>query len=344
VRLGNWKARLSAMASILVIGGVGFFWSSEQQANGRMKAASRNQTAGQGERQLPSSAVGFSDSVASTATEKELEGLLYGKDMEIDLALANWLIAADVPELASVTKESYLRELDRMTESVRNDMAEMRTSGWRGADPKDPASGCRTFCNAMIRLRFEYCEEFRHENLTPTQFKCLHGDANNTFLAGLVRTRRGSCVSMPLVYLVIGRRLNLPVHLVTIGRHYFIRWEEPGYRVNIEPTIVEKVCVTPDESVYLETEGLRRDQVKGSDLRNLTTREVVGNLFFTRSCYWATKGGPHERERRRDLAWAHRLAPDDPAIEAAYLTVFNHYRNKPEYSSIDPRLKEQKEN
>jgi Transglutaminase-like superfamily len=341
VRPGKWKARLSAIGSILVIGAVGFFWTSEQQAKGRIRTASRDQRALPGEHLLLNRTV-IDQLGTSTAAERGLEGLLCGKDREIDLALANWLIAADVPEFATVTKEAYLRDLDRMTDSVRNDMAEMRASGWRGADPQDPASGCRMFCNAIIRLRFEYCEEFRHENLTLAQFKGLHGDANNTFLAGLVRTRRGSCVSMPLVYLVIGRRLNLPVHLVTIGRHYFIRWEEPGYRVNIEPTIVERVCVTPDDLVYLETEGLRRDQVSGSDLRNLTSREVVGNLFFTRSCYWATKAGPHERERRQDLSRAHQLAPDDPAIQAAYLAVFNLYRNKPEYSSIDPRLKEKK--
>jgi hypothetical protein len=124
--------------------------------------------------------------------------MLQGKDEDIDLALANWLIAADVPQFAGLTREAYLAELDKLTGQVRQDMAAMRASGWKGADPKDPASRCRMFCNAIIRLRFAYTEQFRQDKLTPAQFKALHSDAGNTFLAGLLQTRRGSCVSLPL--------------------------------------------------------------------------------------------------------------------------------------------------
>jgi len=275
-----------------------------------------------------------------TEAEQELEKMLRGKGEDIDLALANWLIVADIPQFGDMTRERYFARLDGMTEQVRQGMAMMRRSGWRGADPKDPASRCRMFCNALIRLRFAYREEFRQENVTPALIKALYADANNTFLAGLLRTRRGSCVSMPLIYLVIGQRLGLPVHLVAIGRHYFIRWEEPGYRMNIETTIVEKVCVTPDDSVYLDTEGMRRDQLRGSDLRNLTRREVVGDLFFTRSSYWHAQGGGCQKQSLGDLSRARHLAPDDPAIQATYQAVFNRSGIKREYTSMNIKPKE----
>ena len=268
-----------------------------------------------------------------TEAERELEKMLRGKDEDIDLAQANWLIAADIPQFRDMTREAYFAQLDAMTEQVRKDMAMMQKSGWRGADPTDPASHCRAFCSAMIRLRFAYAEEFRQEQLTPALMKTMYLDANNTFLTGLVRTRRGSCVSMPLIYLVIGQRLGLPVHLVAIGKHYFIRWEDPRYRMNIETTIVDKVSVTPDDSVYLEIEGMARDQLSGSDLRNLTHREVVGNLFFTRSCYWGVKGANFQNQRCLDLVRARHLSPDDPAIKAVHQAVLNHYGIKPEYTS-----------
>jgi hypothetical protein len=41
-----------------------------------------------------------------TEVERELAKMLCGKDEDIDLALANWLIASDVPEFADMTRES----------------------------------------------------------------------------------------------------------------------------------------------------------------------------------------------------------------------------------------------
>jgi Transglutaminase-like superfamily len=249
-----------------------------------------------------------------TEAERELEQMLKGEDRGIDLALANWLIAAEVPGFRSMTREAYFKQLDRMTEQVRREMAATKEKGGL----ESPMGRCGSFVDAMHRLGFAYAEEFRKEDLTPAQLQALYSDPDNIFLAGLIRARRGSCVSMPLIYLVIGQRLGLPVHLVTIGRHYFIRWEEPGFRMNIETTINDKACFTPDDSVYLDSEGMKPDDAKGSQLRNLTDREAVGELLFTRAGYWAVRGEKGKDQARSDLALAHRLAPDDPAVEAMF--------------------------
>ncbi|MBN1867988.1 hypothetical protein JW916_11930 [Candidatus Sumerlaeota bacterium] len=233
--------------------------------------------------------------------------------------MVNWLITADVPKFRDMTRAEYFARLDAMTEQVRRDMEMMRpVVESRGGDPDTPHARCNIFCGAMVRLGLAYREEFRHDDLTLAQMGDLYEDADNVFLAGLLRTGRGSCVSMPLVYLVIGGRLGLPIHLVAVGKHYFIRWEEPGYRMNIESTIVERVCMTPEDSVYLKTEGATRAQLKGSEMRNLTNREAVGQIFFTREGYWATQGPEHQEQCLCDLSRARLLAPDDPAIEAAY--------------------------
>lgn len=276
----------------------------------------------------------------STDAERELEGMLRGKDEDIDLAIANWLIAADVPQFRDLNREAYFAQLDAMIVQVRAETARMeKVALSRGENPQSPKTRCAIFCNSIIKLRFAYTEEFREMNLTPEQMKLLHSDANNTFLAGLLRTRRGSCVSMPLIYLVIGQRVGMPVHLVTVGKHYFIRWDEPGFRMNIEPTIVEKVSVTTDDSVYLDIEGIKAAQLTGNQMRNLTRREVVGNLFYTRSTYWATKGPEYKTQQCLDLSRARHLAPDDPGIKATYEGIFKFYGIKPEHTAIDIRIK-----
>ena len=169
--------------------------------------------------------------------------------------------------------------------------------------------------------------------------KELYRNANNVFLAGLLCALwRGTCVSIPL-YLVIGQRLGMPVHLVAIGKHYFVRWEEPGYRMNIEATLVDRSYVTSDDSAYLESEGMTVNQLKGYELRNLTRREVVGNLFFNRSGHLNTQDLPQATQQCLDLSRAEHLAPADPAIKATHERVFKYYGIKREHTSIEIVIK-----
>ena len=79
-----------------------------------------------------------------TQAERELEKLLRAKDEEIDLALGDLLIAADVPQFRDMTRETYFKQLDAMTEQVRQDMAMMRPIvKSRGGNPDTPHAHCR---------------------------------------------------------------------------------------------------------------------------------------------------------------------------------------------------------
>jgi hypothetical protein len=235
-----------------------------------------------------------------TDAERELEKMLHGKDEDIDLALANWLIVADVPEFHDLTREAYFAQLDAMTDQVRERMAGMQAKGWPNSDSDNPETRCQRFCSAILDLHCAYAEEFREENLTSAQMKALYANPDNIFLAGLMRTKRGSCVSLPMLYLVIGQRLGMPVHLVSVGKHSWIRWDEPRFRMNIETT-AEKIAWTPDESVYLDTEGMTRDQVEGTDLQDLSNRQVIAELFFVRRGHWDTLDGECEAQSCIDL-------------------------------------------
>ena len=282
----------------------------------------------------------FGQFAPRTDAERELENMLHGKDEHIDLALANWLIVADLPQFTNLTRKAYFKTLDEMTQQVRDNMARMETlARSRGKNLKDPYTRFGIFGDSILKLRFAYTEQFSYENLTPPQMQGLYRDANNIFLAGLLRTGRGSCVSMPLIYLVIGERLGMPVHLVTVGKHCFIRWEEPGYRMNIETTIVNKLHFTPDDTVYTDVEGLKPAELVGNQMRNLTRREVVANLFFARYAHWGTYRGEYETQSCMDISRARHLAPDDPGIKATQEAIFNAYGIKPEHTSIDIRIK-----
>ena len=62
-------------------------------------------------------------------------------------------------------------------------------------------------------------------------------DPDAVFLSGLLGPqRRGTCSSMPVLYVAVGRRLSYPLKLVTTKGHLFVRWEGCGERFNVEVT------------------------------------------------------------------------------------------------------------
>jgi regulator of sirC expression with transglutaminase-like and TPR domain len=61
-------------------------------------------------------------------------------------------------------------------------------------------------------------------------------DPRNLFLHGVLTGFGGTCVTMPLLYIAIGRRLGYPLFLVETKEHFFVRWEGAGERFNIDAT------------------------------------------------------------------------------------------------------------
>ena len=59
----------------------------------------------------------------------------------------------------------------------------------------------------------------------------------DVFIHGLLGPeRRGTCSSLPVLYVAIGRELGYPLKLVTTKGHLFVRWENGRERFNVEAT------------------------------------------------------------------------------------------------------------
>ena len=62
-------------------------------------------------------------------------------------------------------------------------------------------------------------------------------DSRDIFLHGLCSNRRmGTCSSLPVLYVALGRRLGYPLKLATTKSHLFLRWESPSERFDLEAT------------------------------------------------------------------------------------------------------------
>src|ERR1043166_3801554 len=72
---------------------------------------------------------------------------------------------------------------------------------------------------------------------SPEQSDDFFADSRDLFLHGLLGpSRRGTCSSMPVLYVALGRRLGYPLKLVTTKAHLFARWDSPSERFNVEAT------------------------------------------------------------------------------------------------------------
>jgi len=76
------------------------------------------------------------------------------------------------------------------------------------------------------------CRPFAYDHDDPEGTKI-----ENKLIANYLRTRRGNCVSMPILFLILGEALGLNVALATAPLHIFVRHrDEAGRTVNLETT------------------------------------------------------------------------------------------------------------
>jgi len=60
-------------------------------------------------------------------------------------------------------------------------------------------------------------------------------DSRDVFLHGITgEPGMGTCSSLPVLYVAVGRRLRYPLSLVGAKNHLFVRWEDRDTRLNIE--------------------------------------------------------------------------------------------------------------
>ncbi len=107
--------------------------------------------------------------------------------------------------------------------------------------------------------------------------------SEDLFIHGLVgSTNGGTCVSLPVLYTAMGRRLGYPIKLVLTRGHVFCRWDGPKTRFNIEGS-GEGFASFDDEYYTTWPHKLSKQQVEaGQFLKSLTPREELAVFLSAR--------------------------------------------------------------
>lgn len=172
-------------------------------------------------------------------TLEELLALTPQERAEVDVARANLLVAKSSPGGEAVNIEATLEMLDAWAQAVAFDTN--RHLYKFHADPGnfENSEGYFRMLSLITVLQQDAGVVYNPERINEPDFTnpadlFIHGmcPVDGTTPSG------GTCVSMPVLYTAIARRLGYPVHLVTTKAHVFARWDDGkgsgGERFNIE--------------------------------------------------------------------------------------------------------------
>jgi regulator of sirC expression with transglutaminase-like and TPR domain len=130
-------------------------------------------------------------------------------------------------------------------------------------------------------------------------------------LNGVLARRKGHCVGLATVYLILAEELGLPIHAVATPKHMFLRWDDGKFRRNIE--LFQKGSEVPDED-YVREQKIPKESIdRGVFLANLTRKQFLGFIYQNRGVL-ASQRGDFESSAK-DYRRALRL---NPKLAAAY--------------------------
>jgi regulator of sirC expression with transglutaminase-like and TPR domain len=155
--------------------------------------------------------------------EEELVQLAALPDDRTDLEQGAFLIARYAYPLLDVSL--YVRQLDEMAQEVRDRIG-----------PR--ASGEET---VKTLNRYLFTEQGFKGN-TKNYY-----EAENSYLNRVIERRTGIPISLSVVYLLIGRRLRLPVHGIGMPGHFLVKYQSDRYKIFVDcfnggALLTEKNC------------------------------------------------------------------------------------------------------
>ena len=192
-----------------------------------------------------------------------------------DVALTNMHCVCGLPGAEEVDVGRSLAMLDSWTEMVRR--YTMACERHRVAEAR--AAFC--FIAMVTLLKDPRGLGIRYQPSAIGNFN--FADSRDDFLHGPLTRRTGTCVSLPVLFTAIGRRLGYPMHLAIAKGHVFCQWVEEDGVINLEGSCRGGGNIYPREHYLQWPRPLtQRDLASGRYLRPLNDDETLALFLETR--------------------------------------------------------------
>lgn len=222
------------------------------------------------------------------------------------------------------------RQLDEWERAVRSNV------------PASPTA--RQVLDALFKTFYEPGPWNQNRPFTYDLDDPLGRNARNKQLATYLATRKGNCVSMPILFLILGQRLGLTVALATAPNHLLVKFadDEQQMWLNVEATAGG---FKYDSSYQRETGITETALDNGLYLRPLLPHEGVGAIAGTLMEHYGAKKDADALMAVADLALA--ANPKDPVAmiwkaNAYYIQTDQRIQSKyPNAVDVPPELRDE---
>jgi hypothetical protein len=250
-----------------------------------------------------------------------------------DVAAMNLVCAGGLPGAPALEIEHYLAWLDEAARTVK--LETERNYYQFLENPREFDFSQARFCAVSLvtilqrRCGVQYNPKWKGitpDRPIPDQFGV---DASDVFIHAIIDGIGGTCGSLPVLYVAVGRRLGYPFKLVKAARHLFVRWDDPQGkrwfhpdRFNVEAT-GPGVHILPNEHYYNWPHPLSDEDIEGGIfLKSLTPREELAEFLATRG--YCLQANNRVQEAIDAFKEASRLAPHNRHFAASYSALRLH--------------------
>jgi hypothetical protein len=255
----------------------------------------------------------------------ELTGMSDGELRRQDLAVVNLRCAEGLPGAEKLDIPKCLATLNQWTQRIK---FETERHLYRAHDPRY----AKHYRNSEAYLKASMMVQVLQEDLGVKYNMERVRDINFTksedlFIHGMIgRDNGGTCVSMPVLYTAIGRRLGYPIYLTTAKAHLFCRWDDGKERFNIEGS--GNGFSAFDDDYYMKwPKPISDDEVKaGHYLKSLPPGEELAVFLSARGHCLEDIG--RRPEALVSYAQALQRRPDSPDY-FAFLANSMGFRKRP---------------
>jgi hypothetical protein len=223
---------------------------------------------------------------------KTFEELIQLSDEEIenfDIARMNLLCAKGLPGSEDLDIEQCLQKIDQWAQHIRIREQQSLPAFFKYREKyknsialfKGAYLGFAIQDDFKCDYNMELYESGAMEDRTSTRF--FH-DSSDIFINGLITDKKGTCSSMPVLMVVLGRRCDYPFYLVQCGGHMFSRWDDETERFNFDITNSKGIKMEGDDYYRSFPRSISKKEIQEeSMMKNLTKKEMLGVFVSLRT-------------------------------------------------------------
>jgi Transglutaminase-like superfamily len=226
---------------------------------------------------------------------------------ELNLLCARGLCATNEPDL-----QRYGATLDAWAARIRSETERHQYRFERNPAEFENSAGFFRMLMLCVVLGEDYGIHYdARRQAGPADSRTDDGffaDPSSVFLHGLLEPeRKGTCSSLPVLYVAVGRQLGYPLKLVTTRGHLFVRWDGEGERFNVEATARGLSRFDDDYYRHWPFEVSAAEEAAEGYLKSLTASEELAVFLSIRGMCLREQG--RLSEARESFAAAAQLAP-----------------------------------